>query len=38
MPHTTDRRHANRRTALIHAVVAFGFFVVVILKYKVFGQ
>jgi hypothetical protein len=33
-----DRRAANRRTGLMLAVVAFVFFVVVILKYKVFGQ
>lgn len=38
MSDIAGRRRANRRTALIHAAVAFGFFVVVILKYKVFGQ
>ncbi len=33
-----ERRAANRRTGLMLAVVAFAFFVVVILKYKVFGR
>ena len=33
-----DRRHANRRTGLILAGVAFVFFAAVVIKYKVFGQ
>lgn len=38
MVRTSDRRRGNRRIALIHAALALGFFIVVILKYKVFGQ
>lgn len=33
-----DRRGANIRTGLILAGVAFAFFLVIIVKYKVFGQ
>lgn len=38
MSRASDRRPGNRRIAVIHAVLALGFFIVVILKYKVFGQ
>jgi len=34
----SDRRNANLRTGLILAGVAFVFFAIVIIKYKVFGQ
>jgi hypothetical protein len=34
----TDRRTANLRTGLLLAAVAVGFFLFVILKYKVFGR
>lgn len=33
----TDRRSANLRTGLLLGAVALGFFLFVILKYKVFG-
>ena len=34
----SDRRAANLRTGLLLAAVALGFFLFVIVKYKVFGQ
>jgi hypothetical protein len=34
----SDRRNANLRTGLMLAGVAFVFFVIVIIKYKVVGQ
>ncbi|MFN4063353.1 cytochrome oxidase small assembly protein [Parazoarcus communis] len=38
MTRSEDRRSANRRTGLMLAGVALLFFLIVIVKYKVFGQ
>lgn len=38
MTRNDDRRGANIRTGLILAAVALVFFLVVIIKYKVYGQ